>query len=354
MKYRAFGRKAGLRVVEVALGTGTFGTRWAFGAEREEAKKVFDGYIEAGGNFIDTANAYQFGESEEILSDFIAAERDALVLSSKYTMGMKPKEGLTKSGNSRKNMVAALEGSLRRLKTDHIDLYWAHISDQETPMEELVRAFDDLVASGKILYAGLSNFPAWRVARADTIAALQGFAPIAGIQIEYSLIERTPERELIPMAEALGIGVAGWSPLGGGTLTGKYRGKVEENTRLAQGGGRLVREEKSDREKNILDTVLAIAKEAGVTAQDVSIAWLLYRAAHSSTGIVPIIGPRNRVQLDANLAASRYGLDAEQFERLNVASAITLGVPGDVIARSTPQILGHTLETLQPLRVPVA
>jgi aryl-alcohol dehydrogenase-like predicted oxidoreductase len=212
MRYKIFGRQTGLRVSELALGAGNFGTRWGHGAERADAKQLFDAYVEAGGNFIDTADNYQFGESEEIVGDFIAADRDHFVLATKYTLGTNDAHGVSRTGNSRKNMVRSVEGSLKRLKTDRIDLYWAHFADGMTPMEEIVRAFDDLVRAGKIHYAGLSNFPAWRVARADLLAELRGWAPIAGIQVEYSLAERTADRELLPMAEALGLGVALWSP----------------------------------------------------------------------------------------------------------------------------------------------
>lgn len=199
MRYKVFGRRTGLRVSELALGAGNFGTRWGHGAECNEAKKVFDSYVEAGGNFIDTADSYQFGESEELVGEFIAADRDYFVVATKYTLGTNANDGISRTGNNRKNMVRSVEGSLKRLKTDRIDLYWAHFADGVTPMEEIVRGFDDLVRSGKILYAGLSNFPAWRISRADLLTELRGWAPIAGIQIEYSLVERTADRELLPM-----------------------------------------------------------------------------------------------------------------------------------------------------------
>ena len=190
MHYKVFGRKTGLRVSELALGAANFGTGWGHGAERDEAKRIFDGYVEAGGNFIDTANGYQGGQSEAMLSEFIAAERHRLVIATKYTLGTTPAAGISHTGNSRKNMIRAVEESLTRLKTDHIDLFWAHMSDGVTPMEEILRGFDDLVRAGKIHYAGLSNFPAWRIARADLLAEVRGFAPIAAIQVEYSLAER--------------------------------------------------------------------------------------------------------------------------------------------------------------------
>ena len=251
MRYKIFGRRTGLRVSELALGAGNFGTRWGHGAERAEAKKVFDGYVEDGGNFIDTADSYQFGESEELVGDFIASDRDYFVVATKYTLGATASEGISRTGNSRKNMVRSVEGSLKRLNTDRIDLYWAHFADGMTPMEEILRAFDDLVRAGKIHYAGLSNFPAWRISRGDLLAELRGWSPLAGIQIEYSLAERTADRELLPMAEALGLGAALWSPLGGGFLTGKYR--QSDAGRINSVLARLVHTEKTARESAILD-----------------------------------------------------------------------------------------------------
>jgi aryl-alcohol dehydrogenase-like predicted oxidoreductase len=350
MRYKIFGRRTGLRVSELALGAGNFGTRWGHGAERGEAKKVFDRYVEAGGNFIDTADSYQFGESEEIVGDFIAADRDYFVLATKYTLGTTATDGISLTGNSRKNMVRSLEGSLKRLKTDRIDLYWAHFADGVTPIEEIVRAFDDLVRAGKILYAGLSNFPAWRVARADLMAELRGWSPIAGIQIEYSLAERTADRELLPMAEALGLGVALWSPLGGGFLTGKYRSSAEGriNSRLAV----LVHTEKSARETVILDTVLAVAREVGVSPTEVAIAWLLHKAARSTTSLIPILGSRTRDQLDSTLGALDVKLSSEQIARLDTASAIALGTPHEQIKKSAAAIAGGKPELLDMPVIP--
>jgi len=352
MRYKIFGRRTGLRVSELALGTGNFGTRWGHGAERDEAKKVFDGYVEAGGNFIDTADSYQFGQSEELVGEFIAADRDYFVVASKYTLGTTDKDGVSRTGNSRKNMVRSVEGSLKRLKTDRIDLYWAHFADGVTPMEEIVRAFDDLVRSGKILYAGLSNFPAWRISRADLLAELRGWAPIAGIQIEYSLAEHTADRELLPMAEALGLGVALWSPLGDGFLTGKYRSSAEGriNSRLAV----LVHTEKSARETAILDTVLAVAKEVGASPTEVAIAWLLHKAARSTTSLIPILGSRTRDQLDSTLGALDVKLSSEQTARLDTASAIPLGTPHEQINGSAPRIAGGKPELLDVPVIPAA
>lgn len=353
MRYKIFGRRTGLRVSELALGAGNFGTGWGHGAEREEAKKIFDGYVEAGGNFIDTADSYQVGQSEELVGEFIAADRDHFVLATKYTLGTSPKggDGISRTGNSRKNMVRSLEASLKRLKTDRIDLYWAHMADGVTPIEEIVRAFDDLVRSGKILYAGLSNFPAWRVARAATLAELRGWAPIAGIQVEYSLAERTAERELLPVAEALGLGGALWSPLGGGFLTGKYRSSNEGRlTRL----GILVHTEKTSRETAILDAVLAVAAELGGSPTHVAIAWLLHKAARSTTSLIPILGSRTREQLDATLGALDVTLSQEQIARLDASSAIPFGVPHETLEGSAPRFAGGKLELLDFPSIPVA
>ncbi|WP_223162322.1 aldo/keto reductase [Salinicola halimionae] len=215
MKYTTFG-KTGLRVSQLALGTGNFGTGWGHGAEVGESKAVFNAYAEAGGNFIDTADVYQFGQSEEILGSLLQGRREEFVLATKYTNGATPNADRLVTGNSRKAMVASVKASLKRLKTDRIDLYWVHHPDGVTPSEEIVRGFEDLARAGKILYAGLSNFPAWRLARAVTLAELNHLVPIAGAQFEHSLVHRDPEADLFPASRALGLGMVTWSPLGGG------------------------------------------------------------------------------------------------------------------------------------------
>ncbi|QJI29327.1 aldo/keto reductase [Pseudomonas sp. ADAK18] len=338
MHYKVFGRRSGLRVSELALGTGNFGTGWGHGAERDEAKRIFDGYLEAGGNFIDTANGYQVGQSESMLSEFITAERDNLILATKYTLSTRPDDGISKSGNNRKNLIRAVEESLKRLKTDHIDLFWAHISDSVTPMEEILRGFDDLVRAGKIHYAGLSNFPAWRIARADLLAEVRGFAPIVGIQMEYSLAERSADRELLPMAEALGLAATLWSPLGGGFLTGKYR-TSQDDTRASK-LGILVHTERSAQETALLDTLLAVAAEIDATPTHVAIAWLREKARRSTTSLIPILGPRTREQLDATLGALQVQLSADQLSRLDAVSAVALGIPHQMIVDYAPRFTG--------------
>lgn len=350
MHYKVFGRKSGLRVSELALGAGNFGTGWGHGAERDEAKRIFDGYLEAGGNFIDTANGYQAGQSEAMLGELIATERDRLVVATKYTLGTTPAAGISHTGNSRKNMVRAVEESLTRLKTDHIDLFWAHMSDGVTPMEEILRGFDDLVRAGKIHYAGLSNFPAWRIARADVLAELRGFAPIAAIQVEYSLVERTADREMLPMAEALGLAATLWSPLGGGFLTGKYR-QNGDDTRASKLGV-LVHAEKSARETALLDTLLAVAEEANASPTHVAIAWLLEKARRSTTALIPILGSRTREQFDATLGALDLRLTAEHVAQLDGISAVAMGVPHESISGSYSRFSGG--ETLHQPIIPVA
>src|SRR5271165_6018997 len=222
MKYRLLG-KSGLRVSEAALGTMTFGDERGWGSPKAEAQKIYETYREAGGNFIDTANFYTGGTSETFVGELIKGHRDSVVLATKYSSAA-PGNDPNAAGNHRKNMMQALEASLKRLRTDYIDLYWVHIWDQITPVEEVMRGLDDLVRAGKVLYTGISDAPAWWVAQANTLAELRGWTPFIGLQIEYNLLERTVERELIPMAKALNIGVTAWSPLAGGVLTGKYHG----------------------------------------------------------------------------------------------------------------------------------
>jgi len=353
MRYMTFGRRTGLRVSELALGAATFGTAWGYGAAPAEARRLFDGYAEAGGNFIDTADSYQNGQSEALLADFLAADREHFVLASKYTQGIDAKAGISRTGNSRKAMVSSLEASLKRLKTDRLDLYWVHMADGVTPLEEIVRGFDDLVRAGKIHYGGLSDFPAWRISRAATLAELRGWAPLAGIQIEYSLVERTADRELLPMAEALGLAVTLWSPLGGGYLTGKHRRGEEGRLERMK---RLVHTETSAQKSAVLDAVLAVAEETGAPAAQVAIAWLLERSRRSPTALVPILGAATREQLDDNLAAARLRLDEAQMDRLDAASAVPLGFPHEMLAADgyIQRYTGGVPALRRPLGPPVA
>ncbi|MFG2095443.1 aldo/keto reductase [Streptomyces sp. NPDC048612] len=364
MRYQTFGRNTGLRVSEYALGTGNFGTRcgesgkgsqllWArrgAGADRHTARTLFERFAEAGGNFVDTADCYQFGEAEELLGEFLAADRDHFVLSTKFTNGTSPQPRVTGTGNSRKTMVRSVEASLKRLGTDYIDLYWTHFPDDLTPVEEILAAFDDLVRAGKILYAGLSNFPAWRIARAATMADLRGWSPLIGVQTEYSLTQRTPDRELLPMAESLGLGVAMWSPLGGGLLTGLYRrgadGWVSDGKRAIRGGD-------GGRQEAVVDVVRAVAEETGAPAAQVAVAWVRERARRAATALVPVIGPRSPGQLDDYLAALDLTLTDEQYARLCAAGTVPAGAPHEVNALARDAVLGGDPGRVTAPAVPV-
>jgi aryl-alcohol dehydrogenase-like predicted oxidoreductase len=318
MRYRFLGR-SGLRVSELSLGTGNFGMGWGHGAHAPEARAMYDTYREAGGNFIDTASNYQAGEAEEYLSDIISADREDIVLATKYTMGSSASSGLHMTGNSRKAMVQSLEQSLRRLGTDRVDVLWAHVADTSTPIEEMLRAFDDLTRAGKILYAGLSSFPAWRVATGVTMARQQGWAPLVAIQVEYSLVERSADRELLPMAEAFGLGVLGFSPLGGGLLTGKYRRGA---TGRAQSSiSQFLHKEDDPATANILDAVESVARDLDTTPERVAVKWSM------SKGVIPIIGPRSVDQLTSNLAAVDLDIPTRRLDRLDEVSAPQLGYP---------------------------
>ena len=319
MRYRLLG-KSGLRVSQLCLGTMTFGEDWGWGSSKDESRQILDAFFEAGGNFIDTASVYTNGTSESLLGEFLKGDRDRAVLATKYTNAM-PGTDPNAGGNQRKNMMRSVETSLKRLQTDYIDLYWLHIWDKITPLDEVMRAFDDLVRQGKILHAGVSDMAAWAVARASTLADLRGWMPFVGLQIEYSLIERTVERELIPMAEALGLGVTAWSPLAGGVLTGKYvEGKAEAdarmNSEMMKGYNR-----DDERARRVVSEVQAVARDVGRSPAQVALAWLRQRPVP----IIPIVGARRLEQFRDNLACLDLQLNASQVERLDTASQIELG-----------------------------
>jgi len=313
MRHRLLGQHTGLRVSELVLGTGAFGTGWGHGVAIDTVGQVLDTYADAGGNFIDTADTYQAGESERQLGSLLEGRRDAFVLASKYSFGIAPK-GLLANGNSRRSMVTAVEVSLKRLRTDRLDLYWGHFSDGFTPMEEILRGLDDLSKAGKILYAGLSDFPAWRVARAATPAELRRLLPIAAVQFEQSLVARSCEHELMPMVQALGLSGVARSPLGGGLLTGKYRRGEQGH---AQGFGRRVfQPESSVERRRILDELIAMADELGASPGQLAIAWVL------DHGSLTLIGPGTVEQVIDNLVASELRLTAERRQRFDAVSAI--------------------------------
>jgi aryl-alcohol dehydrogenase-like predicted oxidoreductase len=327
MKYRLLG-KSGLRVSEAALGTMTFGDEWGWGSPKAEAQKVYETYREAGGNFIDTANFYTNGTSERFMGEFSQGHRKSVVLATKYSNAA-PGNDPNAAGNHRKSMMQAVEASLKRLQTDYIDLYWVHIWDGITPVEEVMRGLDDLVRQGKILHVGISDAPAWWIAQANTLAELRGWTQFIGLQIEYSLIERTVERELIPMAKALNVGVLAWSPLARGVLSGKYHGEGEAD------GGRMTNEgmreflPEEHRATRIISAVKAVSEQVGRSMAQVALAWL----RHQTVPVIPIIGARKVSQLQDNLASLDLQLSAEQLKSLDGASRVELGFPQSIYER---------------------
>lgn len=325
MNYRLLGR-SGLRVSELALGTMTFGEEWGWGASKTESRRMFDMFADRGGNFIDTANRYTEGTSETFVGEFVAKERQRFVVATKYTLKMRDGDP-NAAGNHRKNLTHSLDASLKRLKLDYIDLYWLHAWDYLTPVEEIMRALDDAVSAGKILYTGISDTPAWIVSQANTIAVLRGWTPFIGLQIEYSLIERTVERELVPMARALGLGIAAWAPIGGGILSGKYQGSDAktsdgEKGRIASGSAKL-----NDTNINIVKVVGDVARETGRTQSQVAINWLRQQPGV----VIPLIGARKASQLEDNLACLEFELSPEQIKKLTDASSIVRGFPHDFL-----------------------
>src|SRR5258707_48002 len=327
MKYRLLG-KSGLRVSEASLGTMTFGDEWGWGSPKDEAQKVYETYREAGGNFLDTANFYTGGTSEKFVGEFIKGHRESVVLATKYSNAA-PGNDPNAAGNHRKSMIHALEASLKRLQTDYIDLYWVHIWDGITPVEEVMRSLDDIVRQGKVLYVGISDAPAWWIAQANTLAKLRGWTPFTGLQIEYSLIERTVEGELVPMAQALNLGILAWSPLARGVLTGKYHGEGKaEGARMTNEGMKDFFPEEQ-RVTRIISAVKAVSEQVGRSMAQVALAWL----RHQTVPVIPIIGARKVSQLHDNLASLVLELSAEQLKSLHRASRIELGFPQSIYER---------------------
>ncbi len=323
MRYKLFGR-SGLRVSELSLGAMTFGEEWGWGASKEESRRIFDAFAEAGGNFIDTANYYTAGTSERFVGEFVSPERGRFVIATKYTLNMRPGDP-NAGGNQRKNMVQSLEESLARLRTDYVDLYWVHAWDPMTPVEETMRALDDLVRAGKVLYVGISDAPSWIVSRANTLADLMGWTAFAGLQIPYSLVERTPERELLPMARALDLAVTPWGTLGGGVLTGKYeagkpRPKDARYGSQEEWGNIYV----TERNLRIAEEVGRVAKEIGKSPSQVAIAWV----RHRPHGVfIPILGATKTAQMKDNVGSLEVALSPGQLGRLDEASRVDLGFP---------------------------
>lgn len=315
MNYKLLG-KSGLRVSELALGAMTFGEDWGLGASKEESKKVFDAFTNAGGNFIDTANRYTEGTSEKFVGGFIHSDRDHFVVATKYTLYTRMDDP-NFSGNHRKNMMHSLEASLKRLNTDHIDLYWVHAWDFTTPEEEVLRALDDMIRAGKILYIGISDTPAWIVSRMNAIAELRGWSQFVALQIKYSLVERTVERELLPMARKLDLAVTPWAIIGGGVLSGKYNKNENEKGR-AQRNNAIKPEH-----LKVAEEVIKVADEIGCTPSQVAINWVRQQPGV----IIPLIGAKNDKQLMENIDCLKHSLNKEQLNRLDEITKIDLGFP---------------------------
>src|ERR1700761_4163482 len=317
MNYKLLGR-SGLKVSELCLGTMGFGTESGWGADKQTSFEIMDAFAKAGGNFLDTANIYKLGTSEKIIGEYISNhDRDYFVLATKYSL----KDNQTNpnaSGNNRKNMMRSVEESLKRLKTDFIDILYLHIWDDITPIDEVMRAMDDLIRQGKVNYAAISDTPAWVVAQGNTLAELMGWSQFVALQVVYSLIQRAPERELIPMAKHFGLTVTPWAPLAGGALTGKYlRG---EQGRIKPESNRL-----NDDSQRITKEVIAIADELGISASHVALKWTTQQGFSS----IPIVGATKLSQLQDNLKTVDVELTPEHIQKLNDASAIELGFPGD-------------------------
>jgi len=329
--YRPLGR-SGLRVSPLALGAATFGTETGWGSEREESRKVFDLYVERGGNFVDTADTYAAGSSERMLAEFTRGDRDRLVLATKYTTLSDPRDP-NSSGAHRKNLFTSVEGSLRRLETDYLDVLYLHVWDFTTPVEEILRGMDDLVRQGKIRYVAISNSPAWQVSRMQAIADLRGWSPLVALQLEYNLLERTGERDLIPMARELGLGVLPYSPLAGGVLSGKYTRDdlTPANIDAADGTRRSFNAALgtlTERNLAIADVVKEVAAELGHSPAQVALAWTLRTPGVTA----PLVGARTPAQLEDNLGALDVDFTDAQLARLDEASAIDLGVPHAALA----------------------
>lgn len=321
--YRTLGR-SGLRVSRMALGTATFGTEWGWGADRDDARRLFDRYVGAGGNFLDTASTYTEGTSERLLGEFARGRRESLVIATKYSTLRRPGDP-NSGGANRKNLLASVEASLDRLGTDHIDLLYLHVWDDTTPVDEILRGMDDLVRQGKVLHCGISSAPAWQIARMQTLADLRGWTPLVALQIEHNLIERRGELDLIPMARELGLGVVPFSPLAGGLLSGRYRAPRGDS--VGEDGTRTAFNTElgavTDRALAIADVVSEVGDDLGITPSQVALAWSIQNPLITA----PIIGARTPAQLDENLAAMTVDLDDAHLARLEEATAPEPGFP---------------------------
>ncbi len=335
--YVTLGR-SGLRVSPLCLGTMTFGTQWGWGSDERTSSSILTDYLELGGNFLDTANIYTKGHSEKFIGDFLRSDnsptsRQRVVLATKFMGNLFPGDP-NGGGGGRKSILAACEESLRRLRTDYIDLYWAHFLDPHTPIEETLRAMDDLVRSGKVRYLGLSDHPAWVCAHAQHVLAELQAQPLVGLQIEYSLAQRSVEAELIPMAEHFGLGVTPWSPLKSGVLSGKFRRNrmPEGETRISEGNKHL-----SEKNLDIVETLVELAEaRQNCTPAQIAISWLLKQPSVASV----IIGARTREQLEENLGATGIDLTEDEMQRLANVSQVQHPFPHDFLKMTRAHIHG--------------
>lgn len=317
MKYKLLGR-SGLKVSELCLGTMGFGTEAGWGADKNASFEIMEAFGNAGGNFLDTANVYKLGTSEKIIGEFVSKQdRDYWVVATKYSL----KDNQTNpnaSGNNRKNMMRSVEESLKRLNTEFIDVLYLHIWDDLTPIDEILRGLDDLVRQGKVNYAAISDTPAWIVSKGNTMAELMGWSQFVALQIEYSLLQRSPERDLIPMAKHYGMTVTPWAPLAGGALTGKYlRG---DKGRIKEGSNRL-----NENSQRITKEVIAVAEKLGVEPSHVALKWTMQQSYSS----IPVVGATKINQLTENLKVTDLIIPDEEMNRLDEASTIDLGFPGN-------------------------
>jgi aryl-alcohol dehydrogenase-like predicted oxidoreductase len=333
MRYALLGR-SGLRVARIALGTMTFGPGAEWSRDEAAARAVFDVYRGAGGNFIDTANMYTGGESERIVGRLVADDRERFVVATKYANAAPGREDPNAAGMHRKSLVQSLDASLKRLGLDYIDLYWVHWWDFTTPVEEVHRALDDAVRAGKILHIGLSDVPAWVVSRAQAFSDLRGYAPIAAMQLEYSLVQRSIEREHLPLAKTYDIGVTAWSPLAGGILSGKYTGaapKGEGPQRMDS----MQLQPLDERNRAIAQRLAAVAERLGARPSQVALAWIMAR------GVIPIVGATRPEQMAENLAAADLVLAPADMAELDEASRFDLGHPYSMLDMDLAMTLGY-------------
>lgn len=347
MRYKLLG-KSGLRVSELCLGTMTFGEDWGWGASKETSQQMFDMFAEAGGNFIDTANLYTNGTSEEYVGDFIHSDREHFVVATKYTLTPAPNQGDTTSirpnasGNHRKNMMHAVEASLKRLNTEYIDILYVHAWDFMTPVEEVMRGFDDLVRQGKVTYICVSDTPSWIFTQANMLADLRGWSRFLGVQVPYSLLGRTIERAILPAARQQEMAVLPWGILNAGVLTGKFLNQVNEATRVNPDDVKL-----SDERLAVVQEVVKIADEVGRTPSQVATNWV----RQSPRGqMIPILGVRKVSQLEDNLACLEWELTDEQYKRLDKVSEIKLDFPFTFIHKNR-FIYGNTHDYIDNHRV---